>query len=401
MARSGLGDSCGGINNALRELARQVRAAVANQGGDIASAATTSIGDATGQYVRVTGTAAISALGTVNAGVMRWVEFTAALTLTHNAASLRLPGAANIVTAAGDVARFVSLGAGNWKCLHYSRADGSAVAGFAGTLASADSGAAEGPDFIADRASASPAASDIIGAFVMRGRDSGGNATDYARLKGKILDPANGSEDGAGILSALVAGADTPIITFGPGVQIGSPTGGDLGPGTLNANNAICQDGVNVGAFSTQLLHIRDEKASGADGGSSTATAWTKHTLDDVKINEIAGASQSSSVVTLPTGTYFLAAWCTAHRSGGVKIRWRNTADNVTAVVGNSAYDNNGGQYAQSYPQLFGRFTVAGGPKTFELQYWVAVGLATTGLGNAVGSGEVEIYADAMIWKIS
>ncbi|MBL9034630.1 MAG: hypothetical protein JNN33_07705 [Rhodospirillaceae bacterium] len=113
-----------GINNALRELARQIRRAVANQGSDIASAATIDLGAADGQYVKVTGAATITALGTVNAGVMRWVEFTGALTLTHNASSLKLPGAANIVTAAGDVGCFVSLGAGNWKCLGYFPASG-------------------------------------------------------------------------------------------------------------------------------------------------------------------------------------------------------------------------------------------------------------------------------------
>lgn len=113
-----------GINNALRELARQIRRAVANQGSDMASAATVDLGAAAGQYVKVTGTTTITAFGTVNAGVMRWVEFTGALVLTHNATSLKLPGAANVATAAGDVGCFVSLGGGNWKCLGFFPASG-------------------------------------------------------------------------------------------------------------------------------------------------------------------------------------------------------------------------------------------------------------------------------------
>lgn len=108
-----------GINNALRELAKQIRRAVANQGGDIASAASVDLGAATGQYVKVTGTTTITSLGTVNAGVLRWVEFTGVLTLTHHATALKLPGGANVLTAAGDVGCFVSLGGGNWKCLGY------------------------------------------------------------------------------------------------------------------------------------------------------------------------------------------------------------------------------------------------------------------------------------------
>lgn len=116
-----------GINNALRELARQVRRAIANQGSDIASASSIDLGAAAGQYVKVTGATAITSLGTVNAGVMRWIEFTGNLTLTHNATSLKLPGSVNIATTSGDVASFVSLGGGNWKCLGFfpmSGADG-------------------------------------------------------------------------------------------------------------------------------------------------------------------------------------------------------------------------------------------------------------------------------------
>jgi hypothetical protein len=88
----------------------------------IASAATVNIGAAAGNYLTVTGTTTITAFDTVQAGTERTLEFAGALTLTHNATSLILPGAANIVTAAGDVAIFRSEGSGNWRCIHYTRA---------------------------------------------------------------------------------------------------------------------------------------------------------------------------------------------------------------------------------------------------------------------------------------
>ena len=89
------------------------------KGSDIASATTTDIGAATGNYVKVTGTTTITGLGTIQAGTQRIVEFTGALTLTNNETSLILPGAVNHTTAAGDIAIFVSLGSGNWKCVMY------------------------------------------------------------------------------------------------------------------------------------------------------------------------------------------------------------------------------------------------------------------------------------------
>lgn len=94
------------------------------QGADIASATTTDIGAATGNFVHVTGTTTITGLGTVQAGTIRVVRFAGALTLTHNATSLILPGSANITTAANDVAVFVSEGSGNWRCISYQPAGG-------------------------------------------------------------------------------------------------------------------------------------------------------------------------------------------------------------------------------------------------------------------------------------
>ncbi|MBP2303416.1 SPRY domain-containing protein [Azospirillum picis] len=93
----------------------------------LASAATTDIGTAAGNAVRITGTATITALGTAQSGSRRYVTFSAALTLTHNAASLILPGGASIVTAAGDTAEFESLGSGSWRCVSYNRASGRAL----------------------------------------------------------------------------------------------------------------------------------------------------------------------------------------------------------------------------------------------------------------------------------
>jgi hypothetical protein len=90
------------------------------KGADIASATTTDISGATGNYLDVTGTTTITALGTAPAGAERTVQFDGALTLTHNATSLILPGGANITTAAGDVAVFVSEGSGNWRMTDYS-----------------------------------------------------------------------------------------------------------------------------------------------------------------------------------------------------------------------------------------------------------------------------------------
>ena len=114
------------FHRAIQSILRHTNA----KGADIASATTTDIGAATGEFVDVTGTTTITGLGTIASGIVRTVRFTGALTLTHNATSLILPGAANITTVNGDVAVLRSLGSGNWKCIGYLQASAAMQQGF-------------------------------------------------------------------------------------------------------------------------------------------------------------------------------------------------------------------------------------------------------------------------------
>lgn len=100
-----------------------VRKYLRTKGTDIASASTTDLSTADGDYMDVTGTATITSFGTVSAGMRFLLRFAGAVTITHNATSLILFGS-NITTAAGDVAMLESLGSGNWKCLFYQKVSG-------------------------------------------------------------------------------------------------------------------------------------------------------------------------------------------------------------------------------------------------------------------------------------
>jgi hypothetical protein len=93
----------------------------------VASAATCDIGGATQLKVVITGSTTITSLGGV-AHACKLARFAGALTLTHNATSLALPGAADIVTAPGDTGLFVSDAAGHWRCHAYHRASGRPLA---------------------------------------------------------------------------------------------------------------------------------------------------------------------------------------------------------------------------------------------------------------------------------
>lgn len=94
-------------------------------GANIASAANVNLAAATGNTVHITGTTGINAW-TMAAGQLQQVIFDGVLTLTHNAATNNLPGAANIITAAGDRAMLYYDGTKTYV-FAYQRADGTAL----------------------------------------------------------------------------------------------------------------------------------------------------------------------------------------------------------------------------------------------------------------------------------
>lgn len=110
-----------------RAVTPDALAALWEQGADVASAGTISLGE--GGYFNITGTTTITDIdfATDKAGRKAWVKFAGALTLTHNATTLILPGGANITTAAGDTACFVSEGTDVVRCVSYNKASGQAV----------------------------------------------------------------------------------------------------------------------------------------------------------------------------------------------------------------------------------------------------------------------------------
>lgn len=100
---------------------RQVTAAklLPGKGSSIASAATVTL--PYGNFFHITGTTTITDIDFAGNrdGIGAWVEFDGALTLTHNATTLNLPGQASIQTAPGDRAYVVQDNSDNVHVLVY------------------------------------------------------------------------------------------------------------------------------------------------------------------------------------------------------------------------------------------------------------------------------------------
>src|SRR5882672_12163701 len=100
---------------------------------------------------------------------------------------------------------------------------------------SADAGAGEIIAIDLDRASATPAANDLLMALRWKMRDAGGGTDFAAKLIAKLLDPTAGSEDAELQFATLVAGTLAARLILGQGLYTPNAAGGDKGADTINA----------------------------------------------------------------------------------------------------------------------------------------------------------------------
>ena len=151
-------------------------------------------------------------------------------------------------------------------------------------------------------------------------------------------------------------------------------------------------------AVAFDVLHVRDEKANNVAGGTASATTWNQRDLNTVMTNTITGASLASDQITLPAGTYDIVARAPVHESNRHKLRWRNTTDGTTTLIGSSGYVA-AADTMVGLSFVKGRFTIAA-EKVFELQHYTEAAKATNGLGIETNASVVEVYADVLITKV-
>lgn len=191
----------------------------------------------------------------------------------------------------------------------------------------------------------------------------------------------------------------------------GASVWGRLAAGTLGQQ--LLSGGASAnpswGSAGGQLLHVNEETANNTNSTTNLVSgSWVKLVLNNIKTNEIANASVSSSQISLPAGTYEVFARAPSCQSGGTgntqKLRLRNTTDGSTIMVSATHAWSGGGSAGGSVPiEMNGRFTLAG-TKLLEFQYYQNTGTSGTGVlgGNkTTGYGEVEVYAEIMIRRVA
>ncbi|RUU93356.1 hypothetical protein EOB59_03375 [Mesorhizobium sp. M7A.F.Ca.MR.176.00.0.0] len=335
------------------------------QSGNIASATATDLASSTGTSVTITGTAVITSFTARPAGAIRHLTFAAAATLTHNATSLILPGAANIVTAAGDTAMAQSLGGGNWRIRDYQRANGTTVSNTliqpALTLeqSAAPTPTAEGR-IQWDTDENVIAIGDGAATQVFVPIPASTAAGDILYLSGAKL-PARLAKGAAGQTLRMNAGATAPEWGGGNGV-----------PDVV----------------------IEDQKASGVPGGSAASGSWLIRTLN-TKVRD----PFSLVILADPNFTPSASGWCewsapaTQDDFNPHQTRLFDVTSGTVAGYGTTENGDNG----QSTDSSGGAPVVAG--HAYRLEHRVGTSRGSDGFGDAAGFGNIEIYSRLKFWR--
>lgn len=147
------------------------------------------------------------------------------------------------------------------------------------------------------------------------------------------------------------------------------------------------------------ILHVRDEKAASAAGGSSAAADWTQtRTLNTVVTNTIPGASLSSNQVAVLPGTYDFEITVPASGSNAHQAALYNVTDSTYARVGTVEYAAGGSQTSSI---VKGRIVLTAA-KTFSVRHYTTTATSSSGLGLGItNNGQSTVFTEALFRKVA
>ena len=145
---------------------------------------------------------------------------------------------------------------------------------------------------------------------------------------------------------------------------------------------------------------FNESQASGTNGGTFTSGSYVKRTLNTTVVNNITGCTLTSSVISLPAGTYQVFSSAPACQVASHQTKLRNTTDSTDIQIGSSEFNTSSALNAQTISTVQTVFTLAA-TKNIELQHRCSSTSASLGLGAQAGFGNSEIYSQITITRIA
>lgn len=319
----------------------------------VASASTCDIGTTATDRVSISGTTTITSFGTVP-NVIRFVSFAAALTLTHNATALVLPGGANIITGAGDALIASSDSSGNWRVLSYTaatqdRARANIIA--APVDASAQLGLCVNPFFEISQENGTTLMSDVgSGAYAADQWKTSESAATLVLSTQNVETPFSGTAGFKRLASSAKAIATTAQASLGSSevcAPIQQTIEGtywrSLGWGTSDARDAVVVGVVMASVTGTYAVTLRNAAGNRSMVKTVSLTANTPTVILETFSADTSGTWVTTNAASAILGfgvtsgstyeTATLGSWQSAdYRSATTATDWQGTLNAFVQV---------------------------------------------------------------------
>lgn len=151
-------------------------------------------------------------------------------------------------------------------------------------------------------------------------------------------------------------------------------------------------------AAARQFAVFNETQASGTNGGTATSGSWFKRVLNTTVTNGITGCTLTSSVISLPAGTYSATVFAPNYRTDESQFRLQNTTAGTTIIYGGS--NNARSTSNQTMIGTVQAYFTLSVTSDIEVQNRVFTTNNTVGLGLADSFGG-EVYASIQIEKVA
>lgn len=152
-----------------------------------------------------------------------------------------------------------------------------------------------------------------------------------------------------------------------------------------------------IGPQAEEISIFNETQASGTNGGTFTSGSWAKRTLNTTVVNNIAGCSLSSSVITLTAGTYQVQAYSQGFKVDLHQARLQNTTASITLATGTNAYAASANDVSNT--SIIDTIFTLTGSTTIELQSRCSTTCSTNGLGPANTFGD-QVFRSTTIRRM-
>lgn len=148
------------------------------------------------------------------------------------------------------------------------------------------------------------------------------------------------------------------------------------------------------GGSALSVAVYQDQKSNGTMGGSSSGGTYVTRTLN-TEVSDVDNiATLSSNAVTPIAGTYLVTAYAPGRSVGTHRIDLHDGTSYVITGVDVEA------SAASSSPSIISGVITTAGSTAYTIQHFTQVTIATTGLGVASTTGQIEGYALITFTKI-